>query len=440
MATISDFVVGLSLDGRQFERGIRQAESSLNLFKSSALQVGAALAGAFSLDAMTFDFSRENLALDQLAKKLGVNRDSVYGLDRAFQAFGANAGESTSVLNSLADAQARLAMGDVSLAESLAKAGISPDSILKAKDSYTALMNLARQMHGMGRNQKLNIANILGLSDASLDALSQGDKYISQLSDAFISQRRHTNEMTLASREFTKAWVELTNALGGAIDPLSTQVTKMSTDVLKFLTDATSEGSAFRDVLKSVAENADKFAIALGALVGLKGLSATVATLASLSNAVRGLGLAFGVLAKNPIVLSVMALGAVGVGAYDFYKKITNGDMEKILKQDKDGSLSNDLTIDELDDDSSPYSFIAKTHEQARSQAESVTAPEKKTVEQVAEKPSIARKMPETTGGREKPINVMLTLDGEVLDRRVIKIVSDALDQAYETSTRTTAR
>ena len=48
--------------------------------------------------------------------------------------------------------------------------------------------------------------------------------------------------------------------------------------------------------------------------------------------------------------------------------------------------------------------------------------------------------MPETTGGREKSINVMLTLDGEVLDRRVIKIVSDALDQAYETSTRTTAR
>ena len=140
MAVISEFLVALGFDGQDFEKGLKKAETDLGLFRSTALQVGATLGGALSLKALTLDFSKQNLQLDQMSKKLGVARDTLHGLDIAFQAYGASEGESIGLLERLAKTQAGLRMGEPGLIEPLAKAGINVDSITKAKNSYESLL------------------------------------------------------------------------------------------------------------------------------------------------------------------------------------------------------------------------------------------------------------------------------------------------------------
>ena len=266
MAVISEFLVALGFDGQEFNKGIKQAETNLGLFKSTALQVGAVLGGALSLNKLTFDFSKQNLQLDQIAKKLGVARDSVHGLDIAFQAYGASQGESISLLEQLANLSAGLEVGELGNAEALAKLNININELRNAGDAYQQLLFIADKASGMSRNQRLNLAKALGLSDSALDLLTQGREEVAHLTSEFGKARPHYREMADASRSFTQEWSRMMNNVGGALDPVATELTKFSTRVFQVISTLTSEGSTVRDVLGGVARNVDKVAVALGAL------------------------------------------------------------------------------------------------------------------------------------------------------------------------------
>ena len=266
MAVISEFLVALGFDGQEFNKGIKKAETSLGLFKSTALQVGAVLGGALSLNKLTFDFSEQNLQLDQIAKKLGVARDSVHGLDIAFQAYGASQGESISLLEQLANLSAGLEVGELGNAEALAKLNININELRSAGDAYQQLLFIADKASGMSRNQRLNLAKALGLSDSALDLLTQGREEVAHLTSEFGKARPHYREMADASRSFTQEWSRMMNNVGGALDPVATELTKFSTRVFQVISTLTSEGSTVRDVLDGVARNVDKVAVALGAL------------------------------------------------------------------------------------------------------------------------------------------------------------------------------
>ena len=268
MAVISEFLVALGFDGQDFEKGLKKAESDLGLFRSTALQVGATLGGALSLKALTLDFSKQNLQLDQMAKKLGVARDSIHGLDIAFQAFGASEGEAVNLLESISEKLARTrVLGDKSFAQDLARSGITNvDSIIKSRNSYEALLQIAEQAQHLSLDKRQTLAGALGLTPASLDLVTQGREKISKLSNEFGRVRPHYQEMVDASRSFTEEWARMMNNVGGALDPVATELTKFSTRVFQVISTLTSEGSTVRDVLDGVARNVDKVAVALGAL------------------------------------------------------------------------------------------------------------------------------------------------------------------------------
>jgi hypothetical protein len=294
MAVISEFLVALGLDGSDFEKGIKKAENDLGFFRSTALQVGASVASAFSLKSLTFDFSKQNRELDQMAKKLGLTRDQVYGLDMAFQAFGASEGESISVLEGLAQTMAGFQKGDIGNIGELAKIGINADSIVNAKNSYEALLSVADQAKGVSLKQRQNLASALGLTPQALDLITQGRDEIEYLAKEMAKSRPHTAEMAQASRSFTQEWARMTNSLGGALDPLALEVTKFGTTVIQWITEMSKEGSTFRNVISDISKNVDLFAYALVGLTGVKVLG----FLSKLATAFKAVNLASGGLPK----------------------------------------------------------------------------------------------------------------------------------------------
>ncbi len=471
MASIADFVVALTVDKEGFNKGIREAEAGLQSFGSAALQVGATLAGAFSFKSLTVDFSRQNLALDQVAKKIGVTRDEVYGLDQAAQAFGANAGETTRTLERLADIRAGLLRGEAGAIESVAKSGLSPDAILGAKNPYEALLNIAARYKTMSRDQRLNLAKDLGLSDAQMDLLTQGRDKVRQLADEMVKNRRHTKDMADSARDFTQAWVELTNSVGGAIDPLAKSVTDLSTDFLKFFTENTSEGTKFREVIRLIADNVDKVAVGLGVLVAGRtaiGLVQLAAGLARVGTALAGIAVA------NPWILGLSALAGIGYHLLSDSNVKTNSDdllgdtKEKKLRtieligQGYSQEEAADMVEEEFKNRVQPSTLetmmpegaapnheatkgeakgVLLNHEAAKAQMEQKTAP-KTSREEPKEKTRKPEKKVEVKSAPDgsKTMTVNLVLDGRVIDQRVFRIMGNAIREAKENSRRTTAR
>ena len=490
MATISEFLVALSLDGKGFEKGLKEAESGLQLFGSTALQVGAAVAGALSIKSLTVDFSKQNLELDQMAKKVGVTRDEIYGLDQAAQAFGANAGESTKTLERLAAMRAGLLRGEIGAIESVAKSGLDPDAILTAKNPYEALLNIAGRWKKLTKDQRFNLANDLGITPAQMELLLQGRKKIRDMSEEFVKNRKHTDEMSKAAHGFTRQWVELTNSVGGAIDPLAEKLTTFSTELMKLFTDGTKDGSEFRDVVKYVAENLEwvagaiglilaakpaaqfalmaagiaRMAASLGALVAIEGLAGTVTVLGRLATVVKALSIALFAMTKlNPWLLGLTAL--VGVATAPTALKGIEGipslldkfglDDEKGKKNalgatDEDQGeylslLQDGYTPDEVDEilrKRAVEEGMSPTHEAAKTVIEKTTAPQ--IVRDEQERYTVSRTRPQTeikeNKDGSKTVTVNLMLDGKVIDRRVFDIVGNAIKVANETGRSTTAR
>lgn len=418
MAVISEFLVALGFDGQDFEKGLKKAETDLGLFRSTALQVGATLGGALSLKALTLDFSKQNLQLDQMSKKLGVARDTLHGLDIAFQAYGASEGESVNLLERLAKTQAGLIMGQPGLIEPLAKAGINVDSITKAKNSYESLLAIADQASKMGLKQRENLAEVLGLSPASLDLIVQGREKIAKLSNEFGRARPHYREMVDASRSFTEEWARMMNSVGGAVDPLATEVTKLSTSVIQALSAIAGEGSVVRDVMSGVAKNIDLVAYALAGLTGIKVL---------------------GFLSKLALAFKAVMLSANGVG-------LAVGAIAGVLltapeRAEKNARNPENLAYDGLHDEEpevviEPYQ---KAKTEAVQSAKVGLEPKSNDIgskqqTETAQQPRVAK------SGGDKTLVIKLQMDSQVIDERIVRINEQSAQEITESYKSRTVR
>ena len=418
MAVISEFLVALGFDGQDFEKGLKKAETDLGLFRSTALQVGATLGGALSLKALTLDFSKQNLQLDQMSKKLGVARDTLHGLDIAFQAYGASEGESVNLLERLAKTQAGLRMGEPGLIEPLAKAGINVDSITKAKNSYESLLAIADQASKMGLKQRENLAEVLGLSPASLDLIVQGREKIAKLSNEFGRARPHYREMVDASRSFTEEWARMMNSVGGAVDPLATEVTKLSTSVIQALSAIAGEGSVVRDVMSGVAKNIDLVAYALAGLTGIKVL---------------------GFLSKLALAFKAVMLSANGVG-------LAVGAIAGVLlnapeRAEKNARNPENLAYDGLHDEEPEV--VIEPYQKAKTEAvQSAKVGLEPKSNDIGSKrqPETAQQPRTAQSGGDKTLVIKLQMDSQVIDERIVRINEQSAREVTESYKSRTVR
>ena len=418
MAVISEFLVALGFDGQDFEKGLKKAESDLGLFRSTALQVGATLGGALSLKALTLDFSKQNLQLDQMSKKLGVARDTLHGLDIAFQAYGASEGESIGLLEQLASTQAGLLRGDIGLTKALAETGINVDSITNAKNSYESLLAIADQASKMGLKQRENLAEVLGLSPASLDLIVQGREKIAKLSNEFGRARPHYREMADASRSFTEEWARMMNSVGGAVDPLATEVTNLSTSVIQALSAIAGEGSVVRDVMSGVAKNIDLVAYALAGLTGIKVL---------------------GFLSKLALAFKAVMLSANGVG-------LAVGAIAGVLlnapeRAEKNARNPENLAYDGLHDEEPEV--VIEPYQKAKTEAvqSAKVGLEPKSNDIGSKRQAETAQQPRTAqSGGDKTLVIKLQMDSQVIDERIVRINEQSAQEITESYKSRTVR
>ena len=418
MAVISEFLVALGFDGQDFEKGLKKAESDLGLFRSTALQVGATLGGALSLKALTLDFSKQNLQLDQMSKKLGVARDTLHGLDIAFQAYGASEGESTALLEQLASTQAGLLRGDIGLTKALAETGINVDSITNAKNSYESLLAIADQASRMGQKQRVNLANTLGLTPLALDVIVQGREQIAQLTKEFGKARPHYKEMADASRSFTEEWSRMMNNVGGALDPVATEVTKLSTAVVQAISAIAGEGSVVRDVIGGIAKNVDVLAYALAGLTGVKVL---------------------GFLSKLALAFKAVKIGAGAVG-------IAIGAIAGVLLDSPERAEKNALNPENLEYDglhADETEVVIEPYEKAKTEAVQFAkvAVEPKQSEVGSSAVSKTAQQPRPMqGGSDRMLVIKLQMDSQIIDERIVRINDQSAQEVTESYKSRTVR
>lgn len=313
---ITDFVVGLGFDTSDFDKGAKNVSSSLSGLRSDILQVGATLAGAFGLKALTVDFSKTNDELRQVAASLGITTDALYGANEAAKAFGARDGEMTSLLSTLTSMKTRFnELGELGAFEELAKLGIDIDRITDAKDSVSAMLALSDELNKLSTAKRTEAAQVLGISPQALDLLSQGSRSINDLSQAYQDARPHTDAMAQASRNLISQWNELTERVGGRADRLSTPLVSALADITGGMNDWLEANQELIDqnidaVIKTISDNFNILAPVALAVAG----SGIATTFSGLAKSVPLVGGAMAALATSLGKVAVLA-GALGVAS-----------------------------------------------------------------------------------------------------------------------------
>lgn len=297
---ITDFVVGLGFDTSDFDKGAKNVSSSLSGLRSDILQVGATLAGAFGLKALTVDFSKTNDELRQVAASLGITTDALYGANEAAKSFGARDGEMQALLSTLTSMKTRFnELGELGAFEELAKLGIDIDRITGAKDSVSAMLALSDELNQLSTAKRTEAAQVLGISPQTLDLLSQGSKSINDLSQAYQDARPHTDAMAQASRNLISQWNELEQRIGGRADRLSTPLVTALANITAGMNDWLEANQELIDqnidaVIKTISDNFNILAPVALAVAG-SGIAATFAGLATSLGKVTVLAGALGV-------------------------------------------------------------------------------------------------------------------------------------------------
>lgn len=222
---ITEFVVGLGLDSDNFKKGMASAIGQVGSFKSTVLQAGAAVAGAFGAKALTIDFAKQNDQLRQMAQYLGLSSDELYGLSQAAKTYGADISETYSLLRGLSQAKAAMDKGEIGIFEDLAKSGVDIGPLMQAKDAGEMVLKLASQIKNLNQNQRLNVASALGVSPQMLELLSKGRGEVETLAKMFRNIRPHTKEYEESSRKLNEQLVLLDANIGSVADKLGNVLT-----------------------------------------------------------------------------------------------------------------------------------------------------------------------------------------------------------------------
>lgn len=228
---ISSFLVGIGFD--YDNRAAAAIGTGIDSIKSKALQLGAVVAGAFGIKALTFDFAQSKDMLGKFSEVFGVTANDVQALGNALATEGGTLESFMAQLESIERARARIRVGDVAFFAPAGKAGINPNDIANARNATEAYLGLADSFAAMNQQQRINAAEALGLDEASIRLLSQGRASVEDLVAKYKEIRPITNEMTDSAAEFNRQWLEMKANIGGVADVISSDLLPVINDITK---------------------------------------------------------------------------------------------------------------------------------------------------------------------------------------------------------------
>lgn len=344
---ISEFVVGLSMDAADFNRGVKGAEVKLSALKSSILQTGAALGAAFSFKGLTIDFAKQVNEARQLAQFLGISTNNLVSMQRVAESFGADIGEMNGLFSGIAQAKAGLDVGKIGIFQDLAKSGINIDDLIGAKDANEAVLRLAAQLKKIGSpSTRRNVAGALGLTPATLDMLLQGRKRIEELQHTFEDMRPVTKEAEAASKEWIAGLTELKTHVGRSYDALSTEVLKGVNGIVSSINAWLTSNQKLIDqvtgpAFKLIGENVGAIAVGLGAfgsVAVLGGIGKLTTALGGLAGIMGGLAISSKAIGGTLALLTLFATNPEDIFGEDIGKvlNMTPSELWDALKKKMD--------------------------------------------------------------------------------------------------------
>lgn len=217
--TITNFLVGIGFDFD--EKSADQVGSSIDGVKSKALQLGAVVAGAFGIKALTSDFANANDSIGKFSQTFGVAANDVTSFGRALEHEGGSLESFISQLEGLERLRAGTKQGDFGFVATAQLAGIDTQPFIDATNATEAYLELAEQFQDLSSQQRINAAGAFGLDDASIRLLSRGREGVEQLVQQQKNIRPTTEAMTQASADFNDEMQDLSNNVGGFADKIS---------------------------------------------------------------------------------------------------------------------------------------------------------------------------------------------------------------------------
>lgn len=307
---LTSFLVGIGMETSRFDQGTKHIESSMGSLKSSILQTAGSLTALTALTGAGVKFAKTTSEIDNFTRSIGVGRSDLLAFGGALQGMGGDADSAMNILSNLEQKRASILTGDIGWIPGAAKAGINTDDILQASDSLDAFVRLSAQFQKAAPQQRLNMADALGLDPATVAFLSQGRSVVEATLNQYRDARPEIDGLTESSRELTQEWSRLEALAAGIGDKVESKmipaITQATTAVGNFLSankaaiDAGIDKYATPENIKSAGVAAAGAGLSTsgaitGALLQKVGMERAGALIGAGSRLAGGVGIAYGV-------------------------------------------------------------------------------------------------------------------------------------------------
>lgn len=172
---LTSFLVGIGMDTTDYDKGVRDVERGMQGIKVTVLGISAALLGVFAgVATATVNTAHRVDQLTLATQNLNTSKQFVYDLGGAMKLMGGDAANALTEVRNIEEALTNLTVGDIGPLKDLAKAGVDISGIREAKTASEVMSLLADQVPSMTNPQKQLTQQALGLSDATMKAISGG--------------------------------------------------------------------------------------------------------------------------------------------------------------------------------------------------------------------------------------------------------------------------
>lgn len=236
--TIKNFLVGVGLDTKDFEKGEKSVSNGLGRFRALAGFAGAAMTTAFAVTGGASIAAGNRIDKFALStEKLNTSAGFVYDLGNAFSVAGGEAADAIATIDSLESKLAEYNLAGGFPLEQSVLAGVDAQALLQAEDGGEAFRMLGDMVKDMNKEQRRFIQDEFGFSDVAMRMLGGGTEGIDRDMAEVANRAEITQEAIEASREYNRQIGLVNTSMKGFSDTLAANFLPVFNNVLGSVND-----------------------------------------------------------------------------------------------------------------------------------------------------------------------------------------------------------
>lgn len=223
MNTIKNFLVGVGLDTKDFDKGSEKVDKGLDSFRTKAGFAGAAMVSAMvgaGLAAVNAGSRIDKLNLS--TSGMDASTKFVHDYGGALTMLGGEASEAEQALKRVETALTNFRVkGDFGDFQNIALAGIDTTALTQAKDSEEFIKILAELTPELNKDQQRILQESFGFSDAVMQSLRGGREALDQNIARVAELTGDFTKATESAREYNKTIAEFQLRIEGVGNALA---------------------------------------------------------------------------------------------------------------------------------------------------------------------------------------------------------------------------